>query len=125
MTERDVFIAALQQQEPGQRRAYLDGACADRHELREQVEGLLRLHQGAGSFLENPAAEATTGVFSGSGGQDSPDAAPGAVLGPYRLIERIGEGGMGTVWMAQQQEPVKRLVAVKLIKAGMGSRQVI
>src|SRR5439155_14803771 len=50
---------------------------------------------------------------------------PGTVLGPYKLIEPIGEGGMGTVWLAQQQEPVKRLVAVKLIKAGMDSRQVI
>jgi serine/threonine protein kinase len=127
MTERDVFIAALQQEDPTQREAYLDGACAGRHELREQVEVLLRLHQGAGSFLENPAAEAaTTEVFPDSDGQDSsPDAAPGAVLGPYKLVERLGEGGMGTVWMAQQQKPVRRLVAVKLIKAGMDSRQVV
>src|SRR4029077_3154054 len=50
---------------------------------------------------------------------------PGTVIGPYKLIEPIGEGGMGTVWMAQQTVPVKRLVAVKLIKAGMDSRQVI
>ena len=50
---------------------------------------------------------------------------PGAVIGPYRLIEPIGEGGMGTVWMARQAEPVKRLVAVKLIRAGMDSRQVV
>src|SRR5262249_10190860 len=50
---------------------------------------------------------------------------PGLVIGPYKLIEQIGEGGMGTVWMAQQTEPVKRLVAVKLIKAGMDSKQVI
>src|SRR5262249_51978024 len=50
---------------------------------------------------------------------------PGAVIGPYKLIEPVGEGGMGTVWMAQQTAPVKRLVAVKLIKAGMDSRQVI
>src|SRR5262249_2091512 len=51
--------------------------------------------------------------------------APGTVMGPYKLIEPIGEGGMGTVWMAQQTEPVKRVVAVKLIKAGMDSKQVI
>src|SRR5262245_59465761 len=58
---------------------------------------------------------------------DAPTAAaqPGVVIGPYKLIEPIGEGGMGAVWMAQQQEPVKRLVAVKLIKAGMDSRQVL
>ena len=48
---------------------------------------------------------------------------PGTVIGPYKLLEKIGEGGMGTVWMAQQTEPVKRLVAVKLIKAGMDSRR--
>src|SRR5262249_3916854 len=50
---------------------------------------------------------------------------PGTVIGPYKLIEQIGEGGMGAVWMAHQTEPVKRLVAVKLIKAGMDSRQVL
>src|SRR5207244_13272574 len=50
---------------------------------------------------------------------------PGTVIGPYKLLEQIGEGGMGTVWMAQQTAPVKRLVAVKLIKAGMDSKQVI
>src|SRR5262249_43838283 len=50
---------------------------------------------------------------------------PGAIIGPYKLIQQLGEGGMGTVWMAQQTEPVKRLVAVKFIKAGMDSRQVL
>src|SRR5262249_35932831 len=54
-----------------------------------------------------------------------PDEGPDAVLGPYKLVQQIGEGGMGSVWMAQQTEPVKRLVALKLIKAGMDSRQVL
>src|SRR5438552_11142372 len=98
MTERDVFIAALQQQDPEQRQAYLDGACAQRPELREQVEGLLRLHHGAGSFLEGPAAETppATGAFQGAAERapSAPEAA-GAVVGPYELVERIGEGGMG------------------------------
>ena len=58
MTERDLFIAALQQQDPAQRQAYLEQACARQPELRRQVEQLLRLHQGAGSFLEQPAAQA-------------------------------------------------------------------
>src|SRR5207237_2232716 len=62
--------------------------------------------------------ESAGGTREGSGG-------PGAVIGPYKLIEQIGEGGMGTVWMARQTEPVKRLVAVKLIKPGMDSRQVL
>src|SRR5207247_2617263 len=60
-----------------------------------------------------------------TGGYQTPAVAPGTVIGPYKLIEQIGEGGMGAVWMAQQTEPVKRLVAVKLIKAGMDSKQVI
>jgi WD40 repeat protein/serine/threonine protein kinase len=126
MSERDIFIVALQEEDPAKRRAYLDDACAGQPVLRRQVEHLLRLHVGAGSFLENPAAEsAATGAFPDVAEQAPPPEAPGAFVGPYKLIERIGEGGMGTVWMAQQTEPVKRLVAVKLIKAGMDSRQVI
>ena len=126
MTERDVFIAALQKEDPAERQAYLDGACARQPELRRQVEHLLRLHEGAGSFLEGPAGEpAATGAFREAGGQAPSGEAAGALIGPYKLLEQIGEGGMGTVWMAQQTEPVKRLVAVKLIKAGMDSRQVI
>src|SRR5437764_847498 len=126
MTERDIFVAALQKDDPAERQAYLDEACAGQPELRRQVEHLLRLHEGAGSFLEKPAAESpATGAVQGAAEQASSPEAPGTVIGPYKLLEQIGEGGMGTVWMAQQTEPVKRLVAVKLIKAGMDSRQVI
>src|SRR5204862_3202047 len=70
-------------------------------------------------FLEEPAA----GPYPDDAEQTPPEA-PGALVGPYKRIEPIGEGGMGTVWMAQQTAPVRRLVAVKLIKAGMDSRQV-
>src|SRR3954469_15126024 len=114
MTERDVFIAALQREDPAERRAYLDGVCAQKPELRRQVEFLLRLHHGAGSFLEKPAAEAATGAFQDADGQAPSGEAAGSLVGPYKLIQQIGEGGMGSVWMAQQTEPVKRLVAVKL-----------
>src|SRR5262245_56768975 len=125
MTERDIFIAALQQEDPAQRQAYLDAACAQQPELRQQVENLLRLYEGAGSFLEKPAVEcAATGPLQNAEPGSSREA-PGAMISPYKLIEQIGEGGMGTVWMAQQTEPVKRLVALKLIKAGMDSKQVI
>src|SRR3982750_3122405 len=126
MTERDLFVAALQKDDPAERQAYLDAACAGRPELRRQVEDLLRLHEGAGSFLEQPAAvsPATGAVQDAPEHTPSPEA-PGAIIGPYKLIEQIGEGGMGTVWMAQQQEPVRRLVALKLIKAGMDSKQVL
>src|SRR5947209_15659368 len=103
MTERDVFISALQQQDAAQRRAYLDAACARQPDLRQQVEHLLRLHEGAGSFLEQPAAEAAaTGAFQEAAERPPSQVAPGALIGPYKLLEQIGEGGMGTVWMAQQ-----------------------
>src|SRR5207237_918518 len=122
MSERDIFIAALQKEDPAQRQAYLDEACAGQPELRRQVEELLLLHEGAGSFLEKPAGEApATGPLPDAAAQASPGEAPGALIGAYKLIEPIGEGGMGTVWMAQQTEPVRRLVALKLIKAGMDS----
>jgi serine/threonine protein kinase len=104
---QEIFLAAVEVHRPEDWGAYLDHACADDPELRRQVDGLLKAHLEAGSV---PGAAAET---------------PGKFIGPYKLIEEIGEGGMGAVWMAQQTEPVKRLVAVKLIKAGMDSKQVI
>src|SRR5256884_4041350 len=102
MTERDIFIAALQKEDPAERQAYLDEAGARHPELRQQVENLLRLYAGAGSFLEQPAAAApATGAFPGAAEQAPSPEAPGATIGPYKLLEQIGEGGMGTVWMAQ------------------------
>ena len=103
-----------------QRAAYLQQACGADASLRARVEALLHSHQAAGSFLQgNPLGNTPPTV------DPAPSERPGTVIGPYKLLQQIGEGGMGTVWMAQQCEPVKRLVAVKLIKAGMDSRQVI
>src|SRR5438046_3235925 len=125
MTERDIFIAALQKEDPAERQAFLDDACAGQPELRLQVENLLRLHEGAGSFLEKPAAEsAATGALPNAA-QASPPEAPGTIIGPYKLLQQIGEGGMGTVFMAEQSHPIQRKVALKIIKAGMDSKQVI
>jgi serine/threonine protein kinase/Flp pilus assembly protein TadD len=101
------------------RAAFLDEACGTDATLRARVEGLLHALDGAGDFMNRPARDETTTA-------DGNDEHLGCVIADkYKLIEPIGEGGMGTVWMAQQTEPVKRLVAVKLIKAGMDSRQVI
>jgi tetratricopeptide (TPR) repeat protein/serine/threonine protein kinase len=118
-TVEDIFLAAVEKA-PADRAGYLDAGCGGDAEVRAQVEALLRSHEQAGSLLEQP-------LFRPGPTVDQPPAAgqPRVVVGPYKLIEPIGEGGMGTVWMAQQTEPVKRLVAVKLIKAGMDSRQVI
>jgi eukaryotic-like serine/threonine-protein kinase len=126
MSEREIFIAALQKEDMAERQAYLDEACAQKPQMRMQLEHLFRLHEGAGRFLEQPAAEsATSEALSDAAEQVATAEACEAVIGPYKLIEQIGEGGMGTVWMAQQTEPVKRIVALKLIKAGMESRQFI
>src|SRR5713101_5122655 len=126
MSERDLFIAALQKEDPAERQAYLDEACAPQPELRQQVEHLLRLHEGAGSFLEEPAAElAATAAIPGAAEQALSPETPGAVIGPYKLLEQIGEGGFGVVFLAEQQRPIRRRVALKIIKPGMDTRQVI
>jgi WD40 repeat protein/serine/threonine protein kinase len=119
MDEASIFLKALQKAAPEQRAAYLEEACGADEALRRNVERLLKAHVKAGDFLaQAPVAVGVT--------VDEPlSERPGTAIGPYKLLEPIGEGGMGTVWMAQQTEPVKRLVAVKLIKAGMDSRQVI
>jgi WD40 repeat protein/serine/threonine protein kinase/tetratricopeptide (TPR) repeat protein len=125
----DLFLRAREIAAPEDRQRFLDEACAGNCDLRARVEGLLRAGAEAGSFLERPAEElGATGPFA-PGPQDerfpaSPEG-PGSVIGPYKLLEPIGEGGMGTVWMADQTEPIQRRVAVKVVKEGMDSKQVL
>ncbi len=116
---KTIFGKALEIRSLAERQAYLEQACGGDPRLRAEVESLLQVQQDAGGFLAgpNPSPVATIDAPVTEG--------PGTVIGPYKLLEEIGEGGMGTVWMAQQTEPVKRLVALKLIKAGMDSKQVI
>jgi serine/threonine protein kinase/Flp pilus assembly protein TadD len=118
VSEESVFAEALEIEDLQERAAFLDRACAGDPALRKSVQSLLSAY-GAGQFLEPPvpAAAATT---------DEPiRERPGTVIGPYRLMEQIGEGGMGLVFVAEQQQPVRRKVALKVIKPGMDSRQVI
>src|SRR5262249_1431446 len=115
-----IFFAALEKDSPEERAAYLDEACAADPDLRRRVEKMLAAQAQAGNFLEQLAGNLDVTVEEGPGSEGA-----GRVIGPYKLREQIGEGGMGTVWMAQQQEPVRRVVALKLIKAGMNSRQVL
>jgi WD40 repeat protein/serine/threonine protein kinase len=115
-----IFFAALEKGSPQERAAYLDQACAGDPDLRRRVEKMLAAQAQAGSFLEPPARTPAATV------DEQPIRAdPGTVIGPYKLLEQIGEGGMGTVFMAEQTQPVHRKVALKVIKPGMDTRQVI
>ena len=95
------------------RAEFLDRACGGDAELRARVEGMLRTNDSLGGFLEATAAPGFA------------EAVPGVKIGRYKLLERIGEGGVGVVFMAEQEEPVRRRVALKLIKPGMDTREVI
>jgi serine/threonine protein kinase/Flp pilus assembly protein TadD len=131
MNEEALFAAALEKSSPEERGAFLADACGGDAELRSRVEGLLQAHDNPDSFLDRPHQRLVATVDEDPAnkrtGADEPSAAehPGTWIGPYKLLDEIGEGGMGSVWMAQQQEPVKRLVALKLVKAGMDSKQVL
>jgi hypothetical protein len=110
MRERSVFLAALEIADPPARAAYLDQACAGDAGLRERVQGLLQAHEQPGSFMNRPAPALVTTL------EEQAPERPGMVIGPYKLMEQIGEGGMGLVFVAEQQQPVRRKVALKLIK---------
>jgi serine/threonine protein kinase len=119
MNERSIFLAVLELDDPAERNAYLDRACAGHPALRAQVEQLKKAHQESGHFMELPAPVLVAIV------DDSSAERPGTVVGPYKLMEQIGEGGMGLVFVAEQQYPVRRKVALKVIKPGMDTQQVI
>jgi serine/threonine protein kinase/Flp pilus assembly protein TadD len=114
-----LFWSALALESPTERAHYLDQACGSDPLLRVQVEELLAAYPKVERFLESPAVPEGVTV-------DEPlTERPGTLIGPYKLMEQIGEGGMGLVFVAEQQQPVRRKVALKVIKPGMDSRQVI
>ena len=114
----DDLRAAREIESDAERAAFLDRACGADRALRTEVEALLRADARSGDLLDLPEGSAAA--------LDQPAAEqPGAVIGPYKLLQEIGEGGMGAVWMAEQTQPVRRKVALKIIKPGMDSRQVI
>jgi WD40 repeat protein/serine/threonine protein kinase len=122
MSERakSIFLEAIEGHAPEGWGAFADAACEGDSALRAEVESLLAAQAEIGAFREAPPTGKSPTVE-----MPSPSERPGAVIGPYKLVEEIGEGGMGTVYLAQQHEPVRRLVALKVIKAGMDSRQVV
>ncbi|MBL8814446.1 MAG: serine/threonine protein kinase [Planctomyces sp.] len=116
-----IFAAAIELSgEP--REAFLDRECAGHEGLRQQLDGLLQAHDRVNHQLDHPIV-ANHGMDSTL--ISNPQMVGAIIAGRYKLLEQIGDGGMGTVWMAEQKEPVKRLVAVKLIKAGMDSKAVL
>jgi serine/threonine protein kinase/tetratricopeptide (TPR) repeat protein len=116
--EEAVFHAARRIAEPESRRSYVWQQCNHDPRLAARVEALLRIHAEEPDFLEAPPAD--LGAAPGSLTET-----PGTVIGPYKLLEPIGEGGFGVVFMAEQQQPLRRKVALKVIKPGMDSRQVV
>jgi serine/threonine-protein kinase len=153
MTERTLFHEALART-PAERAAFLDQACAGQPELRAAVDALLTAHEASGVLDQaaihlvqtvdsepGTADPVSTGEYTpqleaGTSGADTapfatttgnqPNIEPGGVIaGRYTLEQKIGEGGMGEVWVAKQTEPVKRQVALKLIKTGMDTKAVL
>jgi WD40 repeat protein/serine/threonine protein kinase len=114
-----IFLAAIEDHAPEQWPSFLDQACVGEVPLRAEVEKLLRVRLEIGSFHEAPRSAMPATV-------DEPvTERPGTVIGPYKLLEQIGEGGFGVVFMAEQQQPIRRKVALKVLKLGMDTRQVI
>ncbi len=140
-SEKSIFLTALEFENPQERHRYVQQVCGDRPELKAAVEQLLAAHQRTDNILDQIPEKAvawrsgseTTAQRSHPGDQDivsshQPDQLaekPGTAIGSYRLMECIGEGGFGYVFVAQQQEPVRRKVALKVIKPGMDTREVI
>jgi serine/threonine protein kinase len=132
VSEESLFHLALGKP-AGERAAFLEQACGGDDALRRHVEALLQAHDNPGSFLHAPAvhlgatAESQPGrrAAAADSGPRPSNEGPGSRVGPYKLLQQIGEGGMGAVWMAEQQEPVQRKVALKIIKPGMDSKQVL
>src|SRR5262249_33329585 len=119
MSDSEIFKAAVKL--PGEERAaYLDQACGNDHGLRQEVQSLLQAHEARGSFLglHKDGLEVTEDYHPIS-------ERPGTVIGHYKLMEQIGEGGFGLVFVAEQLHPVRRKVALKVIKPGMDTRDVI
>jgi Serine/threonine protein kinase len=127
MSPAEVVFFAAAALPASDRAAYLAQVCAGRDDLRQRVEQMLAARPLVGNFLEPPVAQTLTQTSDGQPGTEDhgdPTARVGSILaGKYKLIETIGEGGMGSVYMAQQTEPVKRAVAVKVIKAGWTRRR--
>ncbi len=116
----DVFEQALRITDPAERAAYVEAACGGNEELRAEVEALLRAHEEAGSFLKPVPVDSQATLES-----PGPIESLGTKIGLYKLLSVLGEGGCGIVYLAEQERPVRRRVALKVIKPGMDTKEVI
>src|SRR5262249_26963535 len=114
-----IFCEAREHVSSEERAAYLDQACGGDRHLKARVEALLHAEQEVGDFLEGYAEPHKLTVTDNATVTES----PGTVIGPYKLLEQIGEGGFGVVFVAEQTQPVRRKVALKILKPGMDTRQ--
>jgi WD40 repeat protein/serine/threonine protein kinase len=116
----DLFFAASEREDFAERAGYLDEACGRNTDLRRRIEELLAAEPKVSRFLESPAVTQSIELAP-----EASEECTGTVIGPYTLLKPIGEGGMGVVYLAEQIAPVRRKVALKVIKPGMDTKQVI
>jgi tetratricopeptide (TPR) repeat protein len=120
-----IFLEAVERHAPDRWPAFLDRACAGQPDLRGRVEALLEAHREVGTAQHRELAEGAGPSPVATVDEPPVRERPGDVIGSYKLLEQIGEGGFGVVFMAEQQRPVRRKVALKVLKAGMDTRQVV
>ncbi|MCD0458232.1 serine/threonine protein kinase [Roseiconus lacunae] len=125
LNEREIFLEAIEKESPDDRFKYLASACGQDHHLRASVDALLAAHDQPAALLDHPIGDELSRSPLFRSPMDSPIDHVGLQIGPYKLKEQIGEGGFGLVFVAQQEHPVRRKVALKIVKPGMGSKEVI
>ncbi len=125
MNELDLFIAALKIASPEERSAFLDAQCGANASLRKRIDELLQAHNNASGFMDSSASAPDQSDTASAYVFVEKVETPGMQIGPYKLLQQIGEGGMGVVYLAEQERPVSRKVALKIIKPGMDTAQVV